>query len=142
MSQQSYLGGKVLHQSLPLVHAPVGPEAPSLKRLLLAQGELAQVYDAAEGIRYLAVIELREGNPRGNHYHKVKEEFVYMMQGEVSLVAEDIESKARETVRLQAGDLAFIQTGVAHALQVLRSGLAIEYSTARFDAADIYRYAL
>jgi mannose-6-phosphate isomerase-like protein (cupin superfamily) len=142
MSQHSYLAGKVRHESLPLVRGPVGPDATHLKRLLLPQGELAQIYDAAEGIRYLAVIELQEGNTRGNHYHEVKEEFVYVLRGEVLLVAEDIASKARESVRLQAGDLAFIQTRVAHALRVVQPGLAVEFSGARFDGADIYRYPL
>jgi len=142
MSQCAYLGGKVIRQVLPLVSLPVGPDAPSLKRLLLPQGELAQLYDATEGIRYLAAIELREGNTRGNHYHKFKQEFLYVLQGEVRLVVEDVESKTRETAPLQPGDLAFIQTGVAHALQIVRPGLALEFSGARFDAADIYRYPL
>jgi mannose-6-phosphate isomerase-like protein (cupin superfamily) len=142
MSERAFLGGKVLCQSLPCVRPPIGPEVPNLKRLLLPQGELAQIYDAAEGIRYLAMIELKDGNTRGNHYHRTKEEFVYVLQGEVLLVVEDIETRAREQVPLQAGDLAFIQTHVAHALRIPRPGLALEFSKARFDAADIVKYPL
>ncbi len=109
---------------------------------MLPQGELAQFYDGDEGIRYIAQIELQAGSVRGNHYHKIKQEWIYMMSGEVMLLVEDLETKARENVLLLAGDLVFIQTGVVHALQVTKSGQAIEFSTSRFDPADIYRHKL
>jgi uncharacterized RmlC-like cupin family protein len=142
ISETSLLGGKVAKRTLPLVQPSSTPDSRTLKRLLLPQGELAQFYDGDDGIRYIAQIELQAGSVRGNHYHKVKQEWVYMMSGEVTLILEDLESKARETTLLTAGDLVFIQTGVAHALQVTKSGQAIEFSTSRFDPADIYRHKL
>ena len=142
MVEITLLGGKVTKRTLPLVDPPLNPDSPTLKRLMLPQGELAQFYDGEEGVRYIAQIELQAGSVRGNHYHKVKQEWVYMMSGEVTLIVEDSESKARETALLVAGDLAFIQTGIAHALQVTKSGQAIEFSAARFDPADIYRHKL
>jgi hypothetical protein len=142
MDQVILLDGKVVRQSLPAIPVPVGADVPKLKRLMLPQGELAQIYDADEGIRYMAVIELRPDNARGNHYHKIKVEWVYVTAGEVLLVVEDVESRRRESVPMRAGDLAVIQTGIAHALRVTAPGEAIEFSGARFDAADIYRYPL
>jgi mannose-6-phosphate isomerase-like protein (cupin superfamily) len=136
------LNGKVLKQSLPVLQLPLGPDAPTLKRLLLPQGELAQFYDAAEGVRYLAFIELVPGQVRGNHYHTVKEELVYVIRGEVLLIAEDIDSKARASVELRAGDFGVIRTGIAHAYRTVEAGQAIEFSVARFDPADIHRYPL
>jgi len=137
-----FLNGKVRKQSLPEFELPVAADAPTVKRLLLPQGELAQFYDANEGMRYLAFIELRAGSVRGNHFHKVKEEWVYMIRGEVLLIVEDVESKAREFVPLRAGDLAVIRTEIAHVLQVLEAGQAVEFSTARFDPLDIHRFPL
>ena len=122
MSESAFLNGKVLKRSLPVFQLPLGPEAPALKRLFLPQGELAQFYDADEGIRYMAFIELLPGQVRGNHYHKVKEELVYVIRGEVLLSVADIDSKARASVTLRAGDLALIQTGIAHALRTSRAG--------------------
>ena len=142
MSETTFLAGKVVHHSLPQVPAPPPPGAPHLKRLMLAQGELAQFHDADEGMRYLAFIELRAGTVRGNHYHKIKAELIYVIQGELDLVVEDINSKQRETIPMRTGDLAFIQTGIAHALRVLVAGAALECSPSRFDPADIYRYPL
>lgn len=142
MTEIALLDGKVRKQTLPVVQPSSGLQSPRLKRLMLSQGELAQFYDGDDGIRYIAQIELQAGSVRGNHYHKIKQEWIYMMSGEVTLIVEDLASKARESVQLDAGDLAFIQTGIVHTLQVTKSGQAIEFSTARFDPADIYRQKL
>jgi mannose-6-phosphate isomerase-like protein (cupin superfamily) len=142
MPETRLLNGKVLKQALPLFQLPLGPAAPTLKRLLLPQGELAQFYDADEGMRYLAFIELLAGQVRGNHYHKVKEELVYIIRGEVWLSVADVNSQERASVVLQAGDLVVIRTGIAHAIRTVESGQAVEFSIARFDPADIHRYPL
>jgi len=140
--ESTVLDGRVAKWSLPALELPLGPDAPALKRLRLPQGELAQFYDADEGIRYLAFIELLPGQVRGNHYHRVKEELLYVIRGEVVLCVADIESKARADVTLRAGDLAVIRTRIAHALRTVEAGQAIEFSPARFDAADIHPFLL
>src|SRR5262245_47891745 len=122
MTASTWLEGKVWKQTLGLVQPPTPSDAPALKRLLLPQGELAQFYDGAEGIRYLACIELRPGTARGNHYHKVKAEYVYVIRGKVELIVEEVGSGGRVGIALETGDLAFIQTGVAHALRVIEPG--------------------
>ena len=142
MAESKFLSGKVRKQSLPEFELPVAADAPTVKRLLLPQGELAQFYDAHDGMRYLAFIELRAGTVRGNHYHKVKEEWLYVMRGEVVLMVQDMDSKARESVPLRAGDLVVIPTGIAHVLQVVSPGQAVEFSPARFDPLDIHRVQL
>jgi len=142
MTERLFLGGKVCTWSLPVVEPGTGAGAPRLKRLLLLQGELAQFYDGPEGIRYIASIQLRPGHPRGNHYHKVKQEFLYVIEGEAVLIVQDMETEARVSIPLRGGDLAFIQTGVGHALQVAGPGLAVEFSAARFDPDDIHRVNL
>jgi uncharacterized cupin superfamily protein len=106
----------------------------------LPQGELANIYDAEEGIRFLTFLELRAGSTRGNHCHKVKEEYFYVIQGEVALLVQDVESGARDSLRLCAGDLAFISTGVAHASQITQPGQALEFSKTRFDPNDSCRH--
>ena len=142
MWESAYLSGKVLKRSLPVFHGPTSADAPALKRLLLPQGALAQFYDGVEPIHYLACIELLPDSVRGNHYHEIKEELIYVIQGEVLLTVQDIDSKAYESIRLATGDTVSISTRVAHALQVLKPGHAIEFSAARFDPADTYRFSL
>jgi len=138
MAQSEYLAGKVVKWSLPLISGRPGPDAPALKRLLLPQGELAQIHDSEEGIRYLAVLETRAGSVRGNHYHKAKVEWVYVTQGKLLVQVLDIQTNERASVPLQTGDMLVIQTSVAHLLQTIEPGQAIEFSQTRFNAADIF----
>jgi mannose-6-phosphate isomerase-like protein (cupin superfamily) len=142
LPESAFLKGKVLKRSLPVLRLPLEPDAPALKRLLLSQGELAQFHDADEGIRYLAFIELVPGQVRGNHYHQVKEELVYVIRGELLLDVADIDSQARASVALRTGDLAVIRTRIAHALRPVEPGQAIEFSSSRFDPADIHKFLL
>jgi hypothetical protein len=58
------------------------------------------------------------------------------------LIVQDMDSNARESVSLRAGDLVVIRTGIAHVLQVMSPGQAVEFSTARFDPTDIHRVQL
>src|SRR5205823_9368959 len=99
-------------------------------------------YDGEEPMRYLAYIELRAGATRGNHYHKVKEEWIYLLKGKAVLLLQDIESHEKASVELASGDLVFIPPGIAHAIAIEQPGQAIEFSKVRFDAADIHRFAL
>ena len=128
--------------SLPVISGRPGPDVPTLKRLLLPQGELAQIHDSDEGVHYMAVVETLVGGVRGNHYHKVKEERIYLLQGELLLLAEDVQTNERVSVRLQTGDLLLIETGIAHVLRTVEPGHAIEFSQARFNPADIYPFPL
>jgi quercetin dioxygenase-like cupin family protein len=135
-------GGKVRKRSLPVYHGSAPPGADGPKRLILPQGELSNIYDAEEGLRYAALIEMRVGTVRGNHVHRVKEELVYVISGRLELIVQ--ESSQGEVLRLELrpGDLAFIATGIAHAIKPLEAGLAIEFSKARFDPADSERVVL
>jgi hypothetical protein len=142
MVESSFLSGKVWRKTLPVV-APATASGPlPVKRLQLPQGELAQFYDADEPVRYLAYLELREGADRGHHYHVIKEEWLYLIHGDLQLVVQDIASSARAEVPLRTGDLAIIQPGIAHVLRVIKPGQAIEFSRTRFDPADIHRFAV
>jgi mannose-6-phosphate isomerase-like protein (cupin superfamily) len=142
MNSKTFVGGKVQKWSLPVIHGAPSVDSPTLKRLVLPQGELAQFYDGEQGIRYIAFAELKPESVRGNHYHNVKEEFVYVVSGETLLVVEDIQSKERASTDLKAGDLVFIPTRIAHALRPIQSGQAVEFSSAKFDAADVHRFPL
>ena len=142
MTEERFLDGKVIKRSLPVFQnsPPRGVVGP--KRLLLAQGELANFYDGDEGIRYLALVELRVGQIRGNHFHRVKEEQIYIISGEVRLVTQSGDENTRVSIELRPGDLVMIATGVAHALKPIEAGCAVEFSKTRFDAADVERVQL
>ena len=139
---ETFLGGRVLKRTLPVLERSSSGPMPSLKRLLLPQGELAQIHDDAEGMRYIAVVELRAGAVRGNHFHNVKQEWFYVCQGEVSLKVAHPPSGVRETIPVRAGDLVFIPAGVAHSIRTLQPGHALEFAPTQFDPADVQPFTL
>src|SRR5208282_2087889 len=98
------------------------------------------IYDAEEGIRFIACIELRAGGLRGNHYHKVKNEWAYIIQGKIELLVQEPGTTGPEKVPLQTGDLVFVATGIAHAMRTVEPGHAVEFSSSRFDPKDSFRF--
>jgi mannose-6-phosphate isomerase-like protein (cupin superfamily) len=142
MSKSQHLSGKVTRYTLPVFENAPGANLPNLKRLLLPQGELAQIHNSPDPIRYLAAFEVRAGGVRGNHYHKHKRESVYLISGEFNLVLEELETGERDTLSVVAGDLVFISPGVAHALKTVHPGLALEFAPEPLDPADTHRHAL
>jgi oxalate decarboxylase/phosphoglucose isomerase-like protein (cupin superfamily) len=103
---------------------------------------MAQLCDGTEGFRYIATLELRSGAIRGNHYHKTKEEWLFVLAGCVSLTLKEITAGSSEKILLNAGDLTFIPPLVAHAFEVQNEGHAIEFAKQRFDPADIFKFLL
>ncbi len=142
ITESSFLKGKVLKRVLPAIQGRPAPDAPRLKRLLLPQGELAQFHDGQPGIQYLAFLELVPGTVRGNHYHRSKEEWIYLAGGGLEVMLQDLASEAREIVPLRAGELLIIRPKIAHALRVTEAGHGIEFSPMVFDPADIHAFAL
>jgi quercetin dioxygenase-like cupin family protein len=142
MAEEAFFSGKLRRIQLPVFTQPTGPDAPLLKRLLLPQGELAQFHEADEGMHYMALLELKEGGVRGNHYHRQKREYVYVISGKVELLAENLADRAQVSLSLAAGELAIIETNIGHALRTVEAGSAIEFSPSRFDRTDVYRYPL
>jgi len=142
MPDSNFLGGKVWKKTLPILTPPFDPSSPTLKRLLLPQGELAQFHDSDEPIRYLAFLELLWGTVRGNHYHQAKDEFLYLIHGNLLVLIEDLDAGVKESVPMFAGELLFLPPRIAHAFQVLEAGQAIEFSSHRFDARDTCRHTL
>ena len=113
--------------------------APYMKRLDDRGGFWGITQDGWAEVNF---IETTAHQVRGNHYHKIKREYVYVLSGNVLLVLEDLETRARETLELTTGNLVLIPPGIVHALQVKESGMAVEFSADRFDASDTYRSQL
>lgn len=131
-----YLGGKVQQIRLPALPPSESPKASAPKRIALANGELAQLTTGDIDYRYIACLELREGTLRGNHRHEQKQESLYLLSGSASVHALDPATGERVEVRLQPGDLIRVAPGIAHALVVHASGMAVEFAPEPFDPAD------
>src|SRR4051794_10397711 len=141
MKTKMFLNGKLEIRTLETADQPA-KRADVQARLLSPGGELAVLADGKTAIRHLAYVELREGMPRGNHYHKVRHEYLYMIAGETEVHVQDISTGRAEKVLLEVGDLALIHPNVAHAFLPRSSGHALEFAAESFDGADVYRHVL
>jgi oxalate decarboxylase/phosphoglucose isomerase-like protein (cupin superfamily) len=132
------LEGKVLVRPLLVTDQPAG-RAEVQARLLSPGGELAVLADGVTPIQHLAYVELREGKPRGNHYHKLRHETVYLIAGELEMHLQDIATGERATAVMRVGDIARIAPGIAHAFVPGTAGHALEFAPEPFDGGDVYR---
>jgi mannose-6-phosphate isomerase-like protein (cupin superfamily) len=136
--RETFLDGQVIRDRLPVIQGRPAPGQvlPPLKRLLLPQGELAQIQNGEPGIQYLAWIDLPEGGIRGNHVHQRKKESIYVIAGELQVYLEDLATGARAECLMQAGDRIYIPPGIAHALKPVRAGHALEFAPDPLDPTD------
>ena len=134
-------GGKVEVRSLQVTDKPAG-RSEVIARLLSPGGELAVLADGVTPIRHLSYVELREGKPRGNHYHKLRHESFYLIAGELELHLQHVATGERAKITMQPGDFARIDPEIAHTFVPSTSGHALEFAPEPFDLADVYRVAL
>lgn len=137
MEAQSFFGGRAFVKSLLVTDQPA-PRSEICARILSPRGEMAVLTDGAKPIRHLAYIELRPGMLRGNHYHKLRHEYCYLIAGELALTLLEIESGEKVVVQMRTGDMAFISPQIAHALNPTIQGYAVEYAAEPFDVADVF----
>lgn len=137
---QPVIADKVSFRTLPVT---VPPTAPGGGRIVTPAGELAQVF-SGQDFRFLAYLEFKANlsMPRGNHYHAVKTESLYVITGRLRAVYRDIETGETLTRTLSAGDLVTIKPGCAHTYFPEEYSQAIEVADTAYDPADTIPYAI
>ncbi len=68
-----------------------------------SRGWLAEMIkrdEIAEDIRQVYIATIEPGSVRGNHYHKKRMEWFFIVNGEAEITLEDIKRKERETIML------------------------------------------
>ena len=135
------LGGKVKVQTLELTNQPATRKEVRA-RLISPGGEMAVLTDGQVPIRHLSYIEFRSGKPRGNHFHRLRNEWFYLVRGQVTVVVQDTTTGERLQFPMGPGDLAFISPLIAHVLVPTTEGDGIEYAAEPFDPADVIRHPL
>ena len=141
MEAKIFFGGRATVKSLQVTDRPAD-RAEICARLSSPRGELAVLTDGSTPIRHLCYVELRAGQVRGNHFHKLRHEYFYVIAGNLAVQLQDVSAKESASVELQAGDMLLIKPGIAHALNPLKDGHALEYAAEPFDLADVYPHAL
>lgn len=104
-------------------------EKETISRMINHKGELAVL--STQEINFIAYVDYpQNGEPRGNHYHKNKMEYLYLCKGKIKGYFRDYkETKENvEIVDIEAGSLILIYPGCTHKFEVIQEGHAIEFS--------------
>jgi oxalate decarboxylase/phosphoglucose isomerase-like protein (cupin superfamily) len=141
MEAQSFFGGRATVKSLLVTDTPA-TRAEVLARIQSPRGEMAVLTEGTIPLRHLSYLELRPGMLRGNHFHKLRHEYFYLIHGELTLVMADVTSSESASVQMRAGDLAYITPGIAHVLNPVTPGHSVEYAAEPFDLTDVYPHKL
>jgi mannose-6-phosphate isomerase len=89
----------------------------------------------AENKKYAGkILEIKKGTRTSLHYHKVKEETMYMFEGEMRVKDKD----EKETV-VKKGESITLKPGEAHRLYATEDLMILEVSTPQLD--DVVRVA-
>lgn len=79
----------------------------------------------------------------GTHYHRIKRERVYVLQGRLTVVVEDIQTRERAPRCLWQPATCCLSSLVSRThCKRAEAGQALELAPGRFDPADIYPYPL
>jgi uncharacterized protein YndB with AHSA1/START domain len=129
---------KVTLRRLPEVGAPIPPGGG---RMVTGAGEMAQIVNG-EAFRYLSFLEFRADPTasRGNHYHAVKTEHLYIVDGLILATYVDVDSGEEAQVELRHGDLVAVAPRCAHSYIALEHSHAVEYTAFAFDPEDTVRH--
>lgn len=134
---------KVSIRRLGIYTLPLSAPLTQGGRIMTAAGELAQLVNG-EAFRHLAYLEFADkpAIARGNHYHRSKDEYLYVLRGRLQATLQDITTHERATVIVETGDLVRIQPGCAHVYRPLSYTQALEFAPTPFDPGDTYSYVL
>ena len=112
------------------------------RRFFSVKGEMAQILNRPnESYRHLVYWDLdtpHTGQERGHHYHARKEEFFYILAGELELMLEALDKNEKLIVPVEAGQRISIQPNTAHAFRSKNYAQVLEYSPHPYDPADTH----
>ncbi len=130
---------RVTIRRLPLLDQP--PPEPVLDgvRIRMPAGEAAPVFNGGPW-RFISVLEFLPGTGlwRGNHWHAVKREHLYVISGRVLGVFEDIDSGERLEAELEAGTTVVVEPRCAHAFRERGEARVLECAPQPFDPTDAF----
>jgi quercetin dioxygenase-like cupin family protein len=132
---KSFLDGRVTVTTLKRFDAVPSTGIGPLGRIVSMDGEMAVLCNGPE-LHYVATAEFLPGTTRGNHLHLIKDQWLYVINGELDVTVAIRGSEVRQTFTMHEGDMVHIAAGIAHAFTSRGSSLAVEASGAAYDPSD------
>ena len=90
-----------------------------------------------QNVNLIGIVDFKVGNPvRGNHYHEVKDEYFFLLEGKVDGYFKEKGSEVVEHHIIESGTLIHIKPGCVHAFSAIENGYAIEYCSNMSEEID------
>lgn len=90
-------------------------------------------------ISYIALLLFAEGNPRGDHYHREKVEYMTPLSGKLRCDLQLVDTPEETlVVMLQPGEILRILPGCAHTFTAVDGDVyALEFAPQKLDLGDV-----
>lgn len=134
---------KVSIHTLAAYDTPPGEPLADGGRIMTPAGELAQIV-SGRTFAYLAYLEFQHQpeRGRGNHYHLLKHETLYVIKGHLWACLHDIDTGEQMETPLQTGDMITMAPRCSHVFYPQEYTQAVEFSATPYDPTDTYRHAI
>jgi dTDP-4-dehydrorhamnose reductase len=99
------------------------------------RGRLMGVFQGLkwEEINY---VESVKGSVRGNHYHKVTREGIFIIDGKIRIILVDLAKSSKRTFVAKAGDVLLINPNTVHTFKMLSKSRWINLLSQPFDSGN------
>jgi mannose-6-phosphate isomerase-like protein (cupin superfamily) len=129
-----------IKERIRLVKLPFTAEFLTEKRYQDGRGMAHLILNGREFKRLCYLTLLPETGYRGGHFHKVKTEGLYVVQGRALVDFVCSESGERLSLELRVGDRLEVPPGIAHRIKALSPLAFLEYADRPYEAEDDLRF--
>lgn len=79
------------------------------------------------------ILFIKKGKNCSYHYHKIKDEVLYVQDGKIVFIHDDLLGKNKAFEILEAGDAWHVTPGIVHQMIAIEDTFIHEFSTQHFD---------
>lgn len=92
--------------------------------------------------RQLNFYERKKGAVSGSHYHKMMEEFFYVIEGEMKVEVVNVKTNKKEEFKVKAGEAFKIFPYESHKIVFIKDTKFVTLLSQNFDSSspDVYEY--
>lgn len=96
------------------------------------QDKRGHIYDIwKEQVSHVGIVTFVKGATRGKHYHKLSDQYNYLIKGKIKLVIKNLKTKKStpRTIIMNKGDMVLIPSNYYHALTALAPSILLVATT-------------
>lgn len=113
-----------------VTHKKISPVHEDERRSLI------ELFSGTFTAKQVKVLKIKQDSVLGNHYHPYRQ-FFYMFKGSADYVFLNIETKEREDLKVEEGDLIMIDKEIAHRALQKAGNMMIEGNEEAYTSPEV-----